>query len=817
MIRKKSWRLGLSLSLALLIFIGMTLLLGSRWGPSTSVAQAQSDSTIRYVAPGGDCGSVSPCYSSVQAAVDAAGDGDEIRIATGTYNENVAIDKSLTLRGGYTTTNWTTSNPVSYPTVLDASGTNRAVLSSGTDNISLTLEALEITGGGYTSYQPSGGIDIAANHIRVAIRDCFIHNNYDYWGSAGIGIAAWGGDWVLIEDSRIDNNSSDRGGTGIGIFADGGSVIIRNNTITGNSNSGYNGSGISVYAVNLVLENNVIAHNNGGSSLYVDNVLGFFSITGNRIDSNISSAYDSAGGVDLHASASGILAENIITGNQYAHTPPSPSAAGGLRLFAPAVVRNNIIQNNSRGHAVYLRNNVTFENNVVADNAPDAGFDAVRLEPYDGSDTPYTYRLVHNTVARNGNVIAIHAPAPSNATSPVNAYITDTIVYSHATGIQAMAGSMARISFSILSNTTEITGNVMMGAGILTQTDPLLLPDGYHLADDSPAKDAGTGSSFDYTDIDGQMRLMGAATDVGVDEKVYTATLALSKTRQGNGPAKAEQPITYTLAISPVEGTVWTANVRVVDIITSPYPLAGISGSGSDVACQAGKSIITCTFHHVPTDAVRAATVVVTPAIPTQSFESPDNLNITIADDNCGTYAEHTIAVNGHGILADVDVFIKNLQHTFDNDLNIYLKGPDGTQVELSTGNGGNGDNYINTIFDDEATTPITAGSAPFTGRFRPEGSLSDFDGKAPNGNWTLRVCDSTSGDMGTLNGWGLTLTLQSSPTQTLSWVITDTASMEVLDAYDPIITDNAAGPFTFTVIYDVTSGRIYLPLILSQ
>ncbi len=51
---------------------------------------------------------------------------------------------------------------------------------------------------------------------------------------------------------------------------------------------------------------------------------------------------------------------------------------------------------------------------------------------------------------------------------------------------------------------------------------------------------------------------------------------------------------------------------------------------------------------------------------------------------------------------------------------------PDATMVELSTDNGSTGDNYTNTVFDDEASTAITAGTAPFTGSYRPEGSLSD-------------------------------------------------------------------------------------------
>lgn len=44
-----------------------------------------ADPGILYVAPAGDCGGVTPCYTSVQDAVDAADEGDDIRVATGSY------------------------------------------------------------------------------------------------------------------------------------------------------------------------------------------------------------------------------------------------------------------------------------------------------------------------------------------------------------------------------------------------------------------------------------------------------------------------------------------------------------------------------------------------------------------------------------------------------------------------------------------------------------------------------------------------------------------------------------------------------------
>jgi subtilisin-like proprotein convertase family protein len=117
------------------------------------------------------------------------------------------------------------------------------------------------------------------------------------------------------------------------------------------------------------------------------------------------------------------------------------------------------------------------------------------------------------------------------------------------------------------------------------------------------------------------------------------------------------------------------------------------------------------------------------------------------------------LSVSGvSGNVNDVNVTL-DITHTWTSDLDIYLIGPDGARVELTTDNGGSGDNYTNTTFDDEAATPITAGSAPFTGSFRPEGSLAIFDGINPNGLWFLEVTDDAGSDTGTLNSWSITLT----------------------------------------------------------
>ena len=119
--------------------------------------------------------------------------------------------------------------------------------------------------------------------------------------------------------------------------------------------------------------------------------------------------------------------------------------------------------------------------------------------------------------------------------------------------------------------------------------------------------------------------------------------------------------------------------------------------------------------------------------------------------------ANSVISVPAGSAISDVNVTL-NITHTWDADLDVYLISPQGTEVELFTDVGSTGDNFTGTILDDECATPITSGTAPFTGCYRPEGSLSAFGGQNPSGVWTLRVADDEYLLGGTLDSWELEL-----------------------------------------------------------
>ena len=125
--------------------------------------------------------------------------------------------------------------------------------------------------------------------------------------------------------------------------------------------------------------------------------------------------------------------------------------------------------------------------------------------------------------------------------------------------------------------------------------------------------------------------------------------------------------------------------------------------------------------------------------------------------DNTATGASSVIAVADTNTVLDVNVTV-NITHTYDGDITLYLIGPNGTQVTLSQKHGSSGDNYVNTVFDDSATTAIASGSPPFTGTFTPDTPLSVLNGIVATGNWTLKVVDNAGSDVGTIDNWTLTL-----------------------------------------------------------
>lgn len=159
-------------------------------------------------------------YASVQAAVDAASTRDTIKVAgycagvqaRGGVTQTLYLSKTLTLRGGYTTTNWTTSDPVANPTILDAQGKGQVIyIASG---ITSTLEGLRITGGnanglGGAPWGWDAGGGVYAMTATVALSNSQFFSNTAFLGG---GLALFGGNATVSGNTITSSDGSYAGG-----------------------------------------------------------------------------------------------------------------------------------------------------------------------------------------------------------------------------------------------------------------------------------------------------------------------------------------------------------------------------------------------------------------------------------------------------------------------------------------------------------------------------------------------------------------------------------------------------------------------------
>jgi subtilisin-like proprotein convertase family protein len=132
-----------------------------------------------------------------------------------------------------------------------------------------------------------------------------------------------------------------------------------------------------------------------------------------------------------------------------------------------------------------------------------------------------------------------------------------------------------------------------------------------------------------------------------------------------------------------------------------------------------------------------------------------------VIPDNLTTGISSAVGVADADIVQDVNVSL-DVTHAYDGDLTLTLTPPGGTGVTLVNRRGSYGENFTGTTFDDQATTPITSGTAPFTGSFIPESPLTVANGFAASGTWSLKAADQAISDVGTIDTWTLRLTYPS-------------------------------------------------------
>ena len=148
------------------------------------------------------------------------------------------------------------------------------------------------------------------------------------------------------------------------------------------------------------------------------------------------------------------------------------------------------------------------------------------------------------------------------------------------------------------------------------------------------------------------------------------------------------------------------------------------------------------------------------------TYSGDFNLQIPAEPDTSkGWMEDAVIQVSEPFTIYDLDVGI-TLTHSNVFDLQIFLQSPEGTKLCLNMYNPlyefFEGEDYTQTVFDDEAEVPIEEAEPPFTGRFKPKAGnlLEIFDDQDAYGPWRLQIYDAWNADTGTLESFELTFTV---------------------------------------------------------
>lgn len=574
--------LGLVLPLALILLVGQAVSVRAYPG-------------VLYVASGGNCGGANPCYGSVQAAVDAASSDDEIRVAAGTYagvsarasvTQVVYIDKSVAIRGGYITTDWTTPDPGANLTILDAENAGRVLYVTG--NISTTIEGLHITGGNasnlggpWNDADVGGGVYVYT--ATVTISDCVVYGNTASTvreGDGG-GILIYGSDAATLIGNMIRNN---RATTAFDAYSGGGGLAISSSTATLKDNvirdnvsaaaGGYSsGGGLAIWSSTALLEDNTVTGNlasTGGSyddyGGGIDVTFSIITLRGNTIVSNTTSEgwYGAGGGIGIRFSDGVTLSHNLIAGNTAG--VGEQGVGGGVYISRESKnvwLSNNVVRGNTAntqekgwGGGLYISGAaaITLRGNAIVGNvaALNLAFAGSGGGLYVGGSNPFT--LTNNVVADNhantqGSGLTIrgdsddptfgrllHTTIADNRGSEQGVYVGDsttlafinTIIAGHnSTGVTVTAGSTVTLEATLWHDNglnTAGGGTIITGTVNVIGEPAFADPPAwdYHLTGSSVAIDRGVMVGVS-TDIDGQHRPYGSAPDLGADEIIAVA------------------------------------------------------------------------------------------------------------------------------------------------------------------------------------------------------------------------------------------------------------------------------------------------------
>jgi hypothetical protein len=368
-------------------------------------------------ATGVEVGTQQSPYRTVQAAIDAAGAGDEIRVAAGTYVGNLRIQgKAIALVGGYSTS-WV-RDLSQNSTTLSGAGGNAVINLIEAD---ATVDGFRITGGtGSTEELPYGyhGGGIYSRGGSPTISNNVIESNdvrtgeppFDY--NFGGGVHVTDAASATIVNNVVRGNYAGRG-AGVSVINTQ-TALIQGNTIENNVAVGDHGGGLFVAVTNARITQNVIRGNEvgreltygWGGGLIVVGVGNSAELSFNTLYGNFAAAYGAAEFIDEGASAD--IHHELIYRNVSRDGCEAVSAIavdGGEGVGSQATIRhctvvNNVCENSFRGNGLQVEGQsvVTVSNSIFWNNGGDD------FAVFDTSSLSVSYTCSQEAIAGAGNI-----------------------------------------------------------------------------------------------------------------------------------------------------------------------------------------------------------------------------------------------------------------------------------------------------------------------------------------------------------------------------------------------------------------------------
>ena len=264
-------------------------------------------------------------FTTIQAAINSAQAGDTVRVAPGTYVENINfLGKAITV----------ISEAGPEVTIIDGNRVGTVVAFVTGEGPNSVLE-------GFTVRNGRGDITFSGGGIKIG--------NLPTPASP------------TIRRNRIIDNTA-CSATGVGIYIDGGNALIQGNLISGNSNQGCTGG-------------------SGGTGI---RVTGSPQILDNIISNNVNNGLSEGGGISIVGIGSPLIRGNLIIGNK---ANRGGGIALPLTQATAKIVQNVIVRNSGEfggagiyWHVVTAGQVPSIINNTIVDND---GPSAIYADGYD--------------------------------------------------------------------------------------------------------------------------------------------------------------------------------------------------------------------------------------------------------------------------------------------------------------------------------------------------------------------------------------------------------------------------------------------------